>query len=76
MMIKKLTRQGNSSALIIDRTMMDLMGIDQDTDLKLTLEGRKLLVEPVTVKDRDAKFQAAVKRTFEKNAELYRRLAQ
>ena len=45
MMIKRLTRQGNSAALIIDRTLMDLLGIDQDTELKLTVEGRKLMID-------------------------------
>ena len=47
MMIKRLTRQGNSAALIIDRTLMDLMDIDQHTELRLTVNGRQLLVEPL-----------------------------
>ena len=35
MIIKKLTRQGNSAALIIDRTLMDLLDIDQETPLEV-----------------------------------------
>ena len=38
MMIKRLTRQGNSAALIIDRTLMDLMDIDQHTVRKYPRE--------------------------------------
>jgi antitoxin component of MazEF toxin-antitoxin module len=37
MYVKKLTRQGNSAALIVDRAIMDLMDIDSDTPLKLTV---------------------------------------
>ena len=30
-MVKTLTRLGNSSALIIDKTLMQLLGIENDT---------------------------------------------
>jgi len=75
MMIKKLTRQGNSAALIIDRALMDLLDIDQDTELKLTVNGRQLLVEPLGEKERSARVATISKRLITKNAELYRRLA-
>ena len=79
MIIKRLTRQGNSAALIIDRTLMDLLDIDQDTDLKLTVDGRKLVIEPMVVdapeEERAVAFADVVKRTGEANAELFRRLA-
>ena len=52
MIIKKLTRQGNSAALIIDRTLMELMNIDQDTELKLTVNGRQLTVEALSDEER------------------------
>ena len=75
MMIKRLTRQGNSAALIIDRTLMDLLGIDQDTELKLTVTGRKLMIEPIEETERSKKFKEASARVMKKNAELFRRLA-
>ena len=75
MVVKKLTRQGNSSALILDRTMLDLLDIDQDTPLKLTIDGKRLIVEPLTDREREDTFDKAVQRTGKKNAELFRRLA-
>lgn len=74
-MIKKLTRLGNSSALVIDRPLMQLMDIDNDTELKITVEGRKLTVEPLDKKERAKQFRQIVQKTGRKNAELFRRLA-
>ena len=75
MYVKKLTRQGNSAALIIDRPLLDLMGIDSDTPLKVTVEGRKLIVEPLDKEERAARFKKVTEKTGRKNAELFRRLA-
>lgn len=75
-MIKTLTRQGNSAALIIDRSMMQLMGIDSDTPLKLTLNGRTLTVEPLSVTERSDRFNEALKKTGRRHASAFKRLAQ
>lgn len=75
MLVKTLTRLGNSSALVIDRTLMNLMGIDPETPLKVTVEGRKLTVEPLSDKERAKQFTAAMTRTGRKNARLFRKLA-
>ena len=75
MIVKKLTRQGNSAALIIDRSLMDLLDIDSDTPLKVTVEGRRLIVEPLGDEERAQKFKKVMEKTGRKNAELFRRLA-
>lgn len=75
MYVKKLTRQGNSAALIVDRSLMDLMDIDSDTPLKVTVVGRKLIVEPIDEEERSGKFKKVMEKTGRKNAELFRRLA-
>ena len=74
-MVKKLARLGNSRALIIDRPLMDLLGIDDDTPLKMTVKGRKLTVEAAAAGDGDERFREVMQRTGKKNAELFRRLA-
>lgn len=74
-MIKKLTRQGNSSALIIDKAVMNLMDITDDTPLKVTVKGRRLIVEPLTKEQREDKFKKVTKRTSKRNAEVFKRLA-
>ena len=75
MFVKKLTRQGNSSALIIDRQIMDLLDIDQDTPLKVTINGRQLIVEPLDKEELDVRFEKALHRTGKKNATGFKRLA-
>jgi antitoxin component of MazEF toxin-antitoxin module len=75
MIVKKLTRQGNSAALVIDKQLMDLLNFTQDTDLKITVSGRKLIVEPLSDEERRQRFAEISKRDLAKNRELYRRLA-
>ena len=46
-MVKKLTKHGNSLALVIDRPILDLLKIDPDTPLEVTTDGKQLIVAPV-----------------------------
>ena len=47
-MIRKLTRQGNSICLVIEKQLRELLEITTDTPLKISVEGRKLIIEPMT----------------------------
>jgi len=75
MIIKKLTRQGNSAALVIDKQLLNLLNFNQDTDLKITVSGRQLIIEPLSDSERAARFKEISKRDLKKDKELYRRLA-
>jgi antitoxin MazE len=75
MIIKKLTRQGNSAALVIDKPLLDLLDFTQDTPLKLTVRGRQLIVEPLSDEEGAKKFQEVSQRDLKRNGELYKRLA-
>ncbi len=46
-MIKRLTPIGNSLGLIIDRPILDLLGIDRDTELEITTDGEMLIIQPL-----------------------------
>ncbi|MBS1993458.1 MAG: AbrB/MazE/SpoVT family DNA-binding domain-containing protein [Cyanobacteria bacterium SZAS LIN-3] len=46
-MIKKLTKHGNSQALVLDRAVLDLLKISSDTELEITTDGKRLLIEPI-----------------------------
>ena len=46
-MQKKLTRHGNSYALIIDKPILELLQITPDTPLELTTNGDILIVRPI-----------------------------
>ena len=40
MLTKKLSKHGNSLALVIDRSILDLLGIDERTTLDISTDGR------------------------------------
>ncbi len=44
-MLKKLVKHGNSSALILDRSILALLNIDEGAVLKLRIEGDTLMVK-------------------------------
>jgi antitoxin component of MazEF toxin-antitoxin module len=46
-MEKKLTKHGNSLALVIERPILALLGIGLDTTLRVTTDGKVLTITPV-----------------------------
>jgi len=48
-MVKTLQKHGNSQALVIDKALMDAMGISPDTPLQVTVSGNSLVVTPANV---------------------------
>lgn len=51
LMIKKLVQHGNNSALIIDKSIMDLLHIDSDTLLEISTVGTNLIISPMNNAD-------------------------
>ncbi len=74
-MIKKLTKHGNSLALIIERPILELLGINADTPLEVSTDGKGLRVVPVVDEDRRARFEKAKKQCIERYSGLFQRLA-
>ncbi|BCA56612.1 AbrB family transcriptional regulator [Nitrospira sp. KM1] len=48
-MIKTLQKHGNSMALVIEKPMMEALGIQEDTPLQITLSGNALVITPANV---------------------------
>jgi len=48
-MIKTLQKHGNSQALVLDKPVLDALGITGDTPLQLTVSGNSLIVSPANV---------------------------
>jgi antitoxin component of MazEF toxin-antitoxin module len=48
-MIRTLQKHGNSHALVIEKALMDQLGIDACTPVQLTVTGRTLTITPVNV---------------------------
>ncbi len=74
-MIKRLTKHGNSLALVIDRGVLDLLEIDADTPLSMTTDGRCLIVTPVRDPEREKRFRAALEKVNKRYGQALKRLA-
>lgn len=75
-MLKKLTRHGNSLALVIDKGVLELLNIDDQTPLEITTDGSILLISPVRDEKRRSQFQDAVARVNAKYGRALKRLAE
>lgn len=74
-MLKKLTRHGNSLALVIDKGVLDLLKIDDETLLDISTDGTLLLISPVRDEKRRSQFQEAVGKANTKYGRALKRLA-
>ena len=75
-MIKKLSKHGNSLALVIDRSILDLLGIDEGTSLELSTDGAALIVTPAQSKRRRKSFEEALESTNKRYGKALKRLAE
>jgi antitoxin component of MazEF toxin-antitoxin module len=46
-MIKSLQPHGNSQAIVIDKPLMEILGITAETRLHLSVHGNTLIIRPV-----------------------------
>jgi antitoxin MazE len=74
-MLKKLTRHGNSLALVIDKGVLELLNIDDQTPLEITTDGSILLISPVRDEKRRLQFQEAVAKVNAKYGRALKSLA-
>ena len=74
-MLKKLTRHGNSLALVIDKGVLELLNIDDQTPLEITTDGSLLLISPVRDETRRLQFQEAVAKANAKYGRSLKKLA-
>ena len=45
-MVKKLIQHGNSTALVIDKPIMEILNITNETFFELSTDGRNLILSP------------------------------
>ena len=74
-MVKKLTRTGNSLALVLDRELLEVTRIDADTPLEVSTDGDVIVVSPVRGKQRTTRLKAVVAGAHERYGGVFRKLA-
>ncbi len=76
--IKKLTKLGNSSALVIDRPILELLNMSNDVPVEITMgaDGKSLIIRAVCdEEDNRKKFEAALKQTNKRHGGALKKLA-
>lgn len=74
-MIKRLTKHGNSLALVIDKGVLDILDIDAETPLSVTTDGKCLILSPVRGAAERKRFRAALKEGNRRYGKMLKRLA-
>jgi len=74
-MVKRLTKTGNSLALVIDRPILEATHIDASTPLEVSTDGDVIVISPIRGKKRRARFKEAVEEINRRYAGVFRRLA-
>lgn len=74
-MIKTLKRHGNSMALVIEKPMMEALGITGETPLQVTVNGNALVVTPANVGVGPERMKAITKELRKRYGPMLKRLA-
>lgn len=75
-MTKRLQTIGNSAGIIVDKPILELLGITSETDLELTTDGRSLIITPrLSGEARSKKLAKVQQRTLRNHENTFRKLA-
>jgi antitoxin component of MazEF toxin-antitoxin module len=76
-MSKKLTRHGNSLALIIDKPILRILNISEKTNLQLSIENNSLIIRPITQKKkRKQEIKKIAQEIINEYADVFKKLAE
>jgi antitoxin component of MazEF toxin-antitoxin module len=75
-MTKHLQSIGNSSGIIIDKPILELLKITPETELEVTTDGERLIITPIrSDAARTSAIERAQARTLKTHARTFRELA-
>lgn len=76
-MIKRLRKVGNSNALILDRTIMELVGLEESGEVQLSVRDGSLVLTPANPRPiRPEQFERALSRVVARRGGALKRLAE
>ena len=75
-MIKKLTRTGNSIALVLDKPLLEELGLDENAEVEVSTNGQVIVITPKRSSARNRKFRKAVDKVDSRYAGLFKRLSE
>ena len=75
-MVKNLTKHGNSYALVIEKPILELLGVSPETPFEIVTDGRCLVLAPVRDPDEEKRFQDALEMVHKRFGRAMKRLAE
>ena len=75
-MVKTLVNHGNSSALIIDKPILELLNINPDTPLEITTDGKNLIISPIKNLKKMKRFEEKLNKINKKHSKTLKKLAE
>lgn len=77
-MSKRLTKHGNSLALIIDKPILQLLNISETTQLELSITDNALVIRPVSKKKSRSKqeIKKIAQEIMDEYADVFKKLAE
>ena len=79
-MEKKLTKHGNSLALVIDKPILQLLGINEKSNLEISVSDGVLIIKPMTKRSKrskknDSEIDKIADRVMDKYEAMFKKLA-
>ena len=71
-MRKKLSAVGNSLGIIIEKPILELLKISRETELEVTTDGSKLIIEPIA---RAKSIEMSTKKIMKRHNSTFKKLA-
>ena len=75
-MTKRLIQHGNSAAIIIDKPIMELLNITNDTTFLLSTDGRNIILSPQNEKIREKDILQSLEKINKKYGKVLKRLGE
>ena len=75
-MIKKLTRIGDSIALVLDNALLEELGLDESSEVEVSTNGQIIVIAPISNSARERKFREAADEVNVRYAGLFQRLGE
>ena len=75
-MVKHLRKVGNSSAITLDKTLMELVGLEEGGAVQVRIESNSIILTPVQPRTvSPTEFKSVLNRVVKDHGEVLRRLA-
>ena len=75
-MVKRLIQHGNSAAIIIDKPIMEMLNITNDTTFKLSTDGKNLILSPQVENYQEGNIIHSLEKINKKYGKVLKRLGE